>query len=43
MPLSLSLLGGYDCDYRASTGRSTVHGSLTIRRGSLVLDGITID
>jgi hypothetical protein len=40
--INISLKGGYICDFSSKTGKSVISGSLTIRRGSVILENIII-
>lgn len=40
--VSITLSGGYDRYYAEKSGQSTIHGSLTISAGTIIVDGIII-
>ena len=40
--LVVKLKGGYDCDFSSINGVSTVHGSMIIKNGTVIIDKITI-
>ncbi len=39
---SVSLEGGYDCDYAAVTGRTAINGDLAISSGTVTLENFEI-
>jgi len=39
---SVTLKGGYDCDFADNSGHTTVNGTITISRGRAILDNIII-
>lgn len=41
-PVTVTLIGGYDHAYSTRKGNAAIHGSLTVRKGLLVADGIAI-
>jgi PKD repeat protein len=40
--VAVTLRGGYGCDYSANQGYTTIHGSVTIRAGTVTVERITI-
>jgi len=40
--VAVSLLGGYNADYSSQTGITTIKGTLTIAKGSLIISGVVI-
>jgi hypothetical protein len=40
--ISVTLSGGYSCDYTSKAGNSNIKGSLTITNGAVVVDSVTI-
>ena len=40
--VSLTLQGGYDCDFIVNPGHTTLHGSLTITEGAVTIDKLEI-
>ena len=36
--VSITLSGGYGCDYSMNPGFTTVHGTLTISQGTVIID-----
>jgi len=42
-PISLHIAGGCDVEFKSLTGFTTIHGSVTIAKGLVVIDGIIIE
>lgn len=40
--VSVQIFGGYSCDYSTKDQKTVINGSMTIRKGSVVLHNITI-
>ena len=40
---SVSLIGGYDCDFSSNDDYSTINGSITIKNGSVIVERIAIE
>jgi hypothetical protein len=41
-PVTFTLRGGYDAGYGSVTGVTTLHGSLTVAAGTVIVDGIAV-
>ena len=39
---AIVLKGGYQADYKTSTGFTTINGKLTVKNGSLRVDGVKV-
>jgi len=40
--ISVSIMGGYDCNYLTNVQKSVVNGTVTIRGGSVTMENIII-
>jgi len=41
--IQLTLQGGYNVGFSANSGYTTLHGSIMVTRGSLVVDRLIVD
>ena len=41
-PLAVTVKGGYDIEFKANTGNTTVVGSVIIEKGSVTIENLTI-
>jgi hypothetical protein len=43
LPISVTLEGGYNCDYSGITGSTVINGNMTVSDGTVIIQGGTVE